>query len=61
MTYMDELHDRGIHYLQTVNFYHRDDPQYREIDYPAAILDALEGQTRLALAEGKTEEEPQPA
>jgi hypothetical protein len=36
MTYMDELHERGIHYLQTVNFYHRDDPQYREIEYPAA-------------------------
>jgi hypothetical protein len=36
MTYMDELHDRGIHYLQTVNFYHRDDPQYREIGYSAA-------------------------
>lgn len=35
-TYMDELHDRGIHYLQTVNFYHREDPQYREIEYPAA-------------------------
>jgi len=34
--YMDELHDRGIHYLQTVNFYHRDDPQYARIDYPAA-------------------------
>jgi hypothetical protein len=36
MTYMDELHARGIHYLQTVNFYHRDDAQYRQIDYPAA-------------------------
>jgi hypothetical protein len=35
-TYMDELHDRGIYYLQTVNFYHRDDGQYRQIDYPAA-------------------------
>ena len=35
-TYMDELSSRGIRYLQTVNFYHRDDPQYREIDYPAA-------------------------
>jgi hypothetical protein len=36
MTYMDELASRGIHYLQTVNFYHRDNPQYRDIDYPAA-------------------------
>jgi hypothetical protein len=36
MAYMDELHDRGIHYLQTVNFYHRDDPQYGAIEYPAA-------------------------
>ena len=36
MTYMDELHERGIHYLQTVNFYHRDDAQYRHIEYPAA-------------------------
>jgi hypothetical protein len=35
-TYMDELYDRGIHYLQTVNFYHREDAQYREIEYPAA-------------------------
>jgi hypothetical protein len=35
-TYMDELRDRGIHYLQTVNFYYRDDPQYRQIEYPAA-------------------------
>jgi hypothetical protein len=35
-TYMDELSSRGIRYLQTVNFYHRDDPQYKEIDYPAA-------------------------
>ncbi|HXH81440.1 MAG TPA: hypothetical protein VNN07_00770, partial [Candidatus Tectomicrobia bacterium] len=34
--YMDELHARGIRYLQTVNFYHASDPQYREIPYPAA-------------------------
>ncbi|HEY3101006.1 MAG TPA: carbohydrate binding domain-containing protein [Methylomirabilota bacterium] len=35
-TYMDELSSRGIRYLQTVNFYYREDPQYKEIDYPAA-------------------------
>jgi len=35
-TYMDELSSRGIRYMQTVNFYYRDDPQYKEIDYPAA-------------------------
>ena len=35
-TYMDELASRGIRYLQTVNFYYRDDPQYKEIEYPAA-------------------------
>jgi hypothetical protein len=35
-TYLDELHSRGIRYLQTVNFYHRQDGQYREIEYPAA-------------------------
>jgi len=35
-TYMDELSSRGIRYLQTVNFYYRDDPQYKDIDYPAA-------------------------
>ncbi|HEV8640341.1 MAG TPA: hypothetical protein VGV13_04505 [Methylomirabilota bacterium] len=34
--YMDDLHSRGIYYLQTVNFYYVDDPQYREIPYPAA-------------------------
>ena len=34
--YLDDLHARGIRYLQTVNFYHRGDGQYREIDYPAA-------------------------
>jgi hypothetical protein len=35
-TYLDELHSRGIRYLQTVNFYHQADGQYREIEYPAA-------------------------
>lgn len=35
-TYLDDLNARGIRYLQTVNFYHRGDGQYREIDYPAA-------------------------
>jgi hypothetical protein len=35
-TYLDELHSRGIRYLQTVNFYHQSDGQYREIEYPAA-------------------------
>jgi hypothetical protein len=35
-TYMDELHGRGIYYLQTVNFYFADDPQYAKIPYPAA-------------------------
>jgi O-antigen ligase len=35
-TYMDDLEARGIHYLQTVNFYHEDDPQYRKVPYPAA-------------------------
>ena len=34
--YLDDLHARGIRYLQTVNFYHREDGQYREIEYPAA-------------------------
>ena len=34
--YLDDLHARGIRYLQTVNFYHRQDGQYREIEYPAA-------------------------
>jgi len=33
---MDDLHARGIYYLQTVNFYHADDPQYRTIPYPVA-------------------------
>jgi hypothetical protein len=32
----DELHSRGIGYLQTVNFYHPKNGQYREIEYPAA-------------------------
>jgi hypothetical protein len=41
--YLDELHDRGIYYLQTANFYHREDPQYRQIEYPAA----REGETEL--------------
>jgi hypothetical protein len=35
-TYMDDLHARGIRYLQTVNFYHRSDPQYAKLPYPAA-------------------------
>jgi hypothetical protein len=35
-TYLDELQARGIRYLQTVNFYHRKNGQYREIEYPAA-------------------------
>ncbi len=35
-TYMDELRSNGIHYLQTVNFYHRDHGQYGSIPYPAA-------------------------
>jgi hypothetical protein len=34
--YLDDLHARGIRYLQTVNFYHRQDGQYRQIEYPAA-------------------------
>ncbi|MGH7314359.1 MAG: hypothetical protein ACREJV_14375 [Candidatus Rokuibacteriota bacterium] len=34
--YMDDLHGRGIWYLQTVNFYHSDDPQYKTIPYAAA-------------------------
>jgi hypothetical protein len=34
--YLDDLYAHGIRYLQTVNFYHRGDGQYREIDYPAA-------------------------
>ena len=34
--YLDDLHARGIRYLQTVNFYHQQDGQYREIEYPAA-------------------------
>jgi O-antigen ligase len=35
-TYMDDLRARGIHYLQTVNFYYEDHAQYRTISYPAA-------------------------
>ncbi len=34
--YMDDLHARGIWYLQTVNFYDADNPQYGTIPYPAA-------------------------
>ncbi len=34
--YLDDLHAHGIRYLQTVNFYHPKDGQYREIEYPAA-------------------------
>lgn len=34
--YMDELASRGIHYLQTVNFYHPAHPQYRTLPYPTA-------------------------
>jgi len=34
--YLDDLHRRGIYYLQTVNFYHADDPLYAKIPYPAA-------------------------
>jgi hypothetical protein len=36
--YLDELQSRGMRYLQTVNFYHRADGQYRQIEYPAARL-----------------------
>jgi hypothetical protein len=35
-TYMDDLHPRGILYLQTVNFYNKQDPLYKALDYPAA-------------------------
>lgn len=34
--YMDDLRAHGIHYLQTVNFYSRSDPQWKDITYPAA-------------------------
>lgn len=34
--YMDDLASRGMYYLQTVNFYYRDHPQYKTIPYPAA-------------------------
>jgi hypothetical protein len=34
--YLDELQSRGIRYLQTVNFYHPKNGQYREIEYAAA-------------------------
>src|SRR3989442_15141350 len=33
---MDDLHSRGMYYLQTVNFYYRDDPLYAKLTYPAA-------------------------
>lgn len=33
--YMDDLHARGIYYLQTVNFYHEAHPQYRKLPYDA--------------------------
>jgi hypothetical protein len=35
-TYLDELHARGMYYLQTVNFYHQGHPQYASLPYPAA-------------------------
>jgi hypothetical protein len=35
-TYLDELHGRGIRYLQTVNFYRPQDALYRQLEYPAA-------------------------
>jgi hypothetical protein len=34
--YMDDLIGRGIFYLQTVNFYHRESDLYKTIPYPAA-------------------------
>jgi hypothetical protein len=34
--YMDDLVSRGIFYLQTVNFYQRDNPLYAKLPYPAA-------------------------
>src|SRR5207247_690916 len=34
--YMDDLHSRGMYYLQTVNFYYRDDPLYAKLTYPVA-------------------------
>lgn len=34
--YMDDLASRKMFYLQTVNFYHREDAQYAKIGYPAA-------------------------
>jgi hypothetical protein len=33
--YMDDLKARGIHYLQTVNFYYEDHPAYQKIPYDA--------------------------
>jgi hypothetical protein len=34
--YMGDLSSRGIYYLHTVNFYHRDDELYAKLEYPAA-------------------------
>jgi hypothetical protein len=36
--YLDDLHARGIRYLQTVNFYFPGHPLYRNLGYPAARL-----------------------
>jgi len=35
-TYLDDLYARGIRYLQTVNFYQPQDPEYKRLEYPAA-------------------------
>jgi peptidoglycan/LPS O-acetylase OafA/YrhL len=35
-TYLDDLHSRGIRYLQTVNFYRPSDGLYKHLEYPAA-------------------------
>jgi len=35
-TYLDDLHARGIRYLQTVNFYRPSDGQYKSLPYGAA-------------------------
>lgn len=34
--YLDDLHARGIRYLQTVNFYRPADDLYKHLEYPAA-------------------------
>jgi hypothetical protein len=34
--YMDDLYAHGMSYLQTVNFYEKDDPQYAKLPYAAA-------------------------